>query len=128
MITYEETAAMLDDTAAEIPEEFYRELNGGIVLSPDKKLHPQSYEDDPLYIVGEYYNDRKGYGGLGRYIIIYFGSFEVLYAHLPPKMQRKKLREVLLHEFTHHLESLAGERDLEIKDVVDLARYKIKKG
>jgi len=29
----------------------------------------------------------------------------------------------LTHELTHHLESLAGERDLEIEDEIRLDRY-----
>ncbi len=36
----------------------------------------------------------------------------------------EKLRETLFHEFIHHLESLAGERDLEIEDAENLAKYK----
>ena len=35
--------------------------------------------------------------------------------------------EVLLHEFRHHLESLAGERDLEIEDAVELTQYRARK-
>lgn len=38
-----------------------------------------------------------------------------------------QIRKVLLHEFRHHLESLAGERDLEIEDAVNVSQYKAKK-
>ena len=34
---------------------------------------------------------------------------------------------MLLHEFRHHLESLAGERDLEIEDAVAVSQYKYRK-
>ena len=121
---------MLDDIADEIPEEFYRELNGGVFLLPDTKMHPDSMgvEDktgpENLYILGEYHNDRKGMGGLGRYIVIYYGSFIRLYPNLRPQRQKEELRRVLIHEFTHHLESLAGERGLEIKDAVKLEKYR----
>ena len=124
MTTFDELGLMLDDIAEGLPKDFYNELNGGIILSPDVKMHPESNETGNLYILGEYHNDRKGFGGLGRYIVIYFGSFMRLYSHFPPERQKQELRRVLVHEFTHHLESLAGERDLEIQDAHDLAKYK----
>jgi hypothetical protein len=33
------------------------------------------------------------------------------------------MKKVLEHELTHHLESLAGEKDLEIADAVQLMKY-----
>jgi len=117
---------MLDDIAEEIPKDFYRELNGGVILLPRTKRHPASHETGLLYIMGEYHNDRKGYGGLGRYIVIYYGSFIRLHANLPPERQKEELRKILIHEFTHHLESLAGEEGLAVKDAQELERYKQK--
>ena len=125
MITFDEVGIMLDDIAEEIPKDFYRELNGGVFLLPDVKTHPESRGNiNDLYILGEYHNDRKGLGGLGRYIVIYYGSFIRLYANLRPEQQKDELRKVLIHEFTHHLESLAGEHGLEIKDAVQLEKFK----
>lgn len=121
MISFDEVGIILDDIAAELPEDFYRDLNGGIILSPEIKTHSESNEPNYLYILGEYHNEQRG---LGRYIIIYYGSFIKLYPYLQPDQQRERLRKVLLHEFTHHLESLAGERGLEIKDRIDLEKYK----
>ena len=126
MITFDEVGAMLDGIAGEIPRDFYRELNGGIILLPEAKIHPESAGPGNLYILGEYHNDRKGYGGLGRYISIYYGSFINLYANLQPEQQKEHLRKVLLHEFTHHLESLAGEKSLAVKDADELQKYKRK--
>ena len=130
MVTFEEMGAMLDEIAEEMPEEFYRELNGGIFLSPETKIHPESPEGirgrENLYVVGEYHNERAGYGGLGRYIAIYYGSFAKLYSRLDPKIQKEELRKTLVHEFTHHLESLAGERGLEIKDAETIEGYRRK--
>lgn len=126
-ISFEEVGLMLDDIAEEIPKDFYRELNGGVFLLPDTKRHPESMGGiniNDLYILGEYHNDRKGLGGLGRYIVIYYGSFIRLYAGLMPEQQKDELRRVLIHEFTHHLESLAGERGLEIKDAQQIEKYK----
>ena len=117
---------MLDMIAEEIPEEFYRDLNGGIVLLPETKRHREGDRVSGLFILGEYHNDRKGMGGLGRYIAIYYGSFIRLYGHCQPEEQKEQLRRVLIHEFTHHMESLAGERGLEIKDAAKLEEYRQK--
>ena len=126
MITFEEVGEMLDEIALEIPQEVYRELNGGINLLPGEKFHPQSDNlTVDLYIMGEYYNEPYG---LGRYIAIYYGSFIRLYAHSAPEQQKERLREVLHHEFIHHLESLAGENDLTVQDARDIADYKRKWG
>jgi len=124
MITFDEVGAMLDEIAEGIPQDFYRELNGGIVLLPETKRHRDGNKTGNLFILGEYHNDRKGMGGLGRYIAVYYGSFIRLYARLPQELQREELRRVLIHEFTHHIESLAGERGLEIKDAVELENYR----
>ena len=126
MITFEEVGSMLDSIAEEIPKDFYNELNGGIVLLPDAKMHPESHVGTPLYILGEYHNDRKGYGGLGRYICIYYGSFVRIYSNLLSEHLRKELKRVLVHEFTHHIESLAKEHGLEYKDMRRLNEYRQK--
>ena len=123
MITFEEAGLMLDEVADELPEDFYHELNGGIILLPESKMH---HDGGNLYILGEYHNDRTGYGGLGRYIAIYYGSFVRLYAHLRPEQQKDQPRRTLIHEFTHHMESLAGDRSLEKKDAEKIARYRRK--
>ena len=125
MITFDEVGAMLDEIAEEIPQDFYNELNGGIVLLPETKRHRDDGDNTgELFVLGEYHNDRKGMGGLGRYIAIYYGSFIRLYGGSPPENQRERLKQVLTHEFTHHIESLAGERGLEIKDAVQLEQYR----
>ena len=122
MITFEEVGAILDEMAEELPIEFYRELNGGVVLLPKTKVHPKSADPRRLYILGEYHNESHG---LGRYITIYYGSFIRVHGHDSPDRQMDELKRVLFHEFTHHIESLAGERGLEIKDAALIARYRI---
>ena len=118
MISLEEMEKMLNEIAAEFPQEIYKELNGGIVLLPEAKVSAMSKHND-LYILGEYHAG----GNMGRYISIYYGSFKHLYGHLRKKSMKEKLISTLKHEFTHHLESLAGERGLEIKDKEYLANY-----
>lgn len=118
MVTIEEAQLMLDEIAESLPMEFYKELNGGILLLPGAKVSPHAVKDD-LYTMGQYEHS----GSMGRIIRIYYGSFEKLYGDISPERMKKKLRETLLHEFTHHLESLAGEKGLEIKDAQQLRRY-----
>lgn len=121
MITFEEVGAMLDDIVDELPEDLFKGLNGGINLVPDTKLHPESDSVNNLYIMGEYNYQPFG---LGRFIIIYYGSFMCRFAYCSPAQQREELRKILHHEFLHHLESLAGDRSLERKDAQDLAEYR----
>lgn len=118
MISIDEMENMLDELAAELPEEFYSELNGGIILLPQAKLHPENKGGD-LFTLGEYY---KG-GAMGRYIAVYYGSFLRVYGHVPVEQLKAELRKTLRHEFRHHLESLSGERGLEIEDEQYIARY-----
>ena len=121
MISMEEVNNILDELAEEIPNEFYHKLNGGIILLDEAKQSPHALNND-LYILGQYTNCHQ----MGRYISIYYGSFEKLYGYLEANELREKLREVLLHEFTHHVESLAGEKDLEIEDQKQLDEYTAK--
>ena len=119
MITIDETHEMLDKISCELPEEFYRDLNGGILLLPQEKLSPAAVADD-LYILGEYVYSTS----MGRLIYIYYGSFARMFGHLNRDSFEERLRETLYHEFTHHMESLAGERGLEKKDELQLREYK----
>jgi len=117
MMTIEEVNGLLDEIAAELPEEIFRELNGGVNLLPDTKRNNADAEGK-LYTLGEYRRDQ-----MGRYIVIYYGSLCNVYGAASHKKMRGYLRDLLTHELTHHLESLAGERDLEIKDEIKLDRY-----
>ena len=123
MVTIDEAQIMLDEIAEELPAAMYKDLNGGILLLPQAKLSPHAAADD-LYILGEY---RSG-GNMGRLIYIYYGSFEKLFGHLDGEAFKQKLRGTLFHEFTHHLESLAGEMGLEIEDQKQLAKYRRERG
>jgi len=109
--------------AQEMPCEFYRELSGGILLKPEAKLHRHSLPVHDLYILGEYH-----YDSLGRYIVLYYQSFAYVYGHLPGEALKHQIRQTVKHEFTHHLESLAGERELEVKDAQSLWRYRRQHG
>lgn len=119
--TIEVVHKMLDEISEEIPVEFYNGLNEGIVLLPESKIHPESRSGNKLYIMGEYSRSITG-----RNIVIYYGSFRNVHFGISEEDLREELKHTLLHEFTHHLESRAGERGLEIKDQHDLNRYREK--
>ena len=118
----EEVHLMLDEISEEIPAEFFARLNEGIVLLPQHKNHPESKPNNKLYIMGEYRRSITG-----RNIVIYYGSFEQIYSGISETSLRQKLKDTLLHEFTHHLESLAGEKGLEIKDAQSMEKYRNKR-
>lgn len=118
MVTIGEAEQMLDEIAESLPEEIFRHLNGGVSLSPLTKLSPHALNND-LYILGEYFSG----GIMGRYILIYYGSFARTFGHAPADMYRRELARTLKHELTHHLESLAGAKDLEIEDADQLREY-----
>lgn len=118
MVSIDEMQAMLDNIAETLPKEFYTQLNGGIILMPQAKRHQRAGAEG-LYIMGEYYRG----GNLGRYIAIYYGSFMRVHGHLTKERLAERLTSTLKHEFRHHLESLAGERGLEVEDEQFLAEY-----
>ena len=117
MYSIEEINELLDEVAAGIPDEVFRELNGGVSLLPETKLS-ESDPDGCLYTLGEYHRDQ-----MGRYIVLYYGSICAVHGDDSRSRMRQNLKKVLTHELTHHLESLAGDRDLEVQDEIDLENY-----
>jgi len=113
---------MLDDIQEDLPPILFEELNGGVLLLPEHKLHPESREEDKLFIKGEYHRSHI----LGRQIIIYYGTFKKLYETKSEKKIFRELKKTLHHEFVHHIESLGGEKDLEIDDAIRLEAYRRK--
>lgn len=112
MLTFDEVGALLDDMAEEFPPVFFNELNGGVCLLPEARPDPE-FPPGEMYILGEYCNDM-----MGRYINLYYGSFAALAEREEWTQEdwEDELWETFTHEFTHHMEGLAGERGLEIKD------------
>jgi len=119
MMTIDEMQDVLDELAEELPEAFYRDLNGGIVLLPEARESEYTQRPGDLYTLGEYHRG----GGLGNYIKIYYGSFERIFGTLSDEAMKMELRKTLRHEFRHHLENLAGEDGLEIEDEIYLRNY-----
>lgn len=118
ILSFDEAGDLLDEMAEEFPEEFYQELNGGISLLPEAMEDPHG---EDLYIMGEYCNDM-----MGKYINLYYGSFASLaeQENWSQEDWEDELYTTLAHEFTHHIEGLAGERGLEIKDELQMEQYR----
>ena len=118
ILSFDQAGDLLDEMAEEFPEEFYAQLNGGISLLPEAKEDP---EGEDLYIMGEYCNDM-----MGRYIVLYYGSFAALARQedWTEEDWEDELYTTLSHEFTHHIEGLAGERGLEIRDELEMEQYR----
>lgn len=114
----EEFRDMLDEVIAEIPEIYFQGLNGGVCLSEETKIHPKSIGSQ-LKIMGEYIYS----SAMGRSIWIYYGSFIAVFGHSSRERIRKELIHTVRHELTHHLEGLAGYKDLEVEDENRISRY-----
>ena len=119
-ISFEEYSSIADKVATELPEDFFIGLTGGVVVSEMVKQHKKSMPGRPLYVLGEYH-----YGGHeGRYITLYYGSFRTVHGNLHGPEAEEEIRKVLLHEFRHHLETRAGQHDLEYEDDAYIEEYK----
>lgn len=114
----DEVEEILDEICESIPDYAFDHLNGGIILVEDKKYHEEARNDD-LLVMGEYQRSI-----LGNMIKIYYGSFMEMYRFSSSDRLREKLEEVLLHEFTHHLEFLANDWGLVIEDKKFLEEYR----
>lgn len=93
MITFDECGAMLDEIADSMPYELYRDLNGGISLLPQLKVHPKALNND-LFILGEYIRN-----SLGNAIVFYYGSINRVYGSLDNEEYRKSLLKYFITRF-----------------------------
>ena len=121
MLSIDEYTILADEAALELPEGLFDELNGGINVVADEKLHKESRPNAPLYIMGTYHHEPQG---LGRYIVLYYGSFIKVYPNVAFENARTIIRDILYHELTHHIESLAGDYSLEIEDAKNISEYR----
>lgn len=115
---YERFQEILQEEAEKIPEKFYEDLNGGVIISEETKLSPYARNND-LFIAGQYLRSHQ----MGKQIVIYYGSMMHLFGHLDEEGMRKEIAGVLRHELKHHIETRAGLRTLEEWDRQQLARY-----
>ena len=102
MISTEQYEAIISELMDELPEAFFRELNGGVIMS-EALMIPDYARGNDLYTLGQY---QVHYGM--RQIVMFKGSFDRLYPQADVHQAREILRGVLRHEFRHHIEFLGG--------------------
>ena len=105
MIGMAEYRNIVSELLDELPEEFFRELTGGVVVSAAAEV-PEYARGNDLYTLGQY----QIYAGI-RQITLFKGSFDRVHPQAGPAEAKDILRGVLRHEFRHHLESLGGVRN-----------------
>lgn len=122
-MTIERFEELVADELDELPEEFFRELSGGVLVQEYVNLAPEAVAND-RYVMGTYTTS-----SLGRQIQLYYGSFVTTMGDSGPDIEeryRKRIREVVRHEFRHHLEFLSGihgSTSLEAEDARNLVAY-----
>ena len=120
MIDIDRFFELLKEVCDEFPDDFFRELHQGVMLSEETKISPHARNND-LVIMGEYTRSRYG-----NKITVYYGSFARTYGGASEEFLKDRLRDVVRHEFRHHMENLGGVygRDsLEYEDKVQLRQY-----
>jgi hypothetical protein len=102
MISTEEYRAIISELMDELPQAFFRDLTGGVIMS-EALVIPDYARGNDLYTLGQY----QVYYGV-RQIVMFKGSFDRLYPNAGVPEAREILRGVLRHEFRHHIEFLGG--------------------
>ena len=102
MLTLEEYKQIIEELLDELPEEFFRELSGGVTVS-EATVIPDYARAGDLYTMGQY---QVSYGV--RQINMFKGSFDRAYPDADADRARELLRGILRHEFRHHMESLGS--------------------
>lgn len=105
MISIREYRAIVSELLDELPEEFFRGLSGGVIVS-EAIVIPDYARGNDLYTLGLYQISP----GI-RQITLFKGSFDRAHPEADAAEARELLRGVLRHEFRHHLESMGGIRN-----------------
>ncbi len=113
MISFEEYSQIVSELLDELPEEFFRELSGGVIIS-EKAEVPDYARGNDLYTMGKY----QRFSGV-RQITMFKGSFDRVYPQADAEKAREILRGVLRHEIRHHLEHLGGVHDSDSLEAAD---------
>ena len=120
MIGIETYRQIVSELLDELPEAFFKDLSGGVIVSEAPEI-PDYARGGDLYTLGHY----KVYSGV-RQIVLYKGSFDRAYPNAEAAEAKNLLRGVLRHEFRHHLEFLGGihdETSLEAADAREKLAY-----
>ena len=113
MIGIEAYRRIIEELLDELPEEFFRELSGGVIVSEAVSV-PDYARGNDLFTLGTYQIFSRV-----RQITMYKGSFDRAYPQADEDEAKRILRGVLRHEIRHHLESLGGVRDASSLEAAD---------
>ena len=120
MISLQEYKRIIQELLDELPEAFFRELSGGVIVS-EATVVPDYARHNDLCTMGLY---QTAYGM--RQIVMYKGSFDRVYPTADAARAKELLRGILRHEFRHHMEGLANIHNsgsLEAQDERDKQAY-----
>ena len=95
----------------EIPPVLLEGLNLGVIVRPNLE---RSKDESNFIIMGLYVQNK-----LGRQIILYYGSFLHFFKNRSVNAWKKKIEGTIKHELTHHIEALAGQKDLANKEIYE---------
>ena len=101
--SYETMGDWLEEISQKFPDAFFEELDGGIQLE-EQALPDPEFPPGEMYIMGEYCHDM-----LGRYIVLYYGSFAALLADEDEETWKDEIFATVAHEFTHALDDKDAE-------------------
>ena len=120
VLSFEQTADVLDELAEQFPAALFEGLTGGVNLAPEAVPDPE-FPEGEMYILGEYCDDC-----LGLYINLYYGSFAALAREedWDEEIWRDELYTTLSHELTHHMENRGGLHALDDRDAEELAAWR----
>ena len=122
--SYQQMGDWLEEIARQFPDAFFEDLDGGIQLE-EEALPDPDFPPGEMYIMGEYVHD-----SLGRYILLYYGSFAALAEKegWDRAVWEEELKTTLSHELTHHMEARGGLHALDDRDGTELAAWRAEYG
>ena len=109
--SYEQMGDWLEEIVQQFPAPFFAALDGGVQLE-EQALPDPDFPHGPMYILGESCHDL-----LGRYIVLYYGSFAALVPDGDEETWKDEIFATVAHEFTHHMEDAAGLHALDDQDM-----------
>lgn len=119
-VAIDEFEELVSEVLGELPDAFFEGLSGGVLIEEDVKLSEHAQGND-LYSLGTYTADKRG----GQ-ITIFYGSFEKIHGDLQGDALCQAVRDVVRHEFRHHLEfrsGMHGSDSLEEEDNKEIKEY-----
>ena len=108
MVTIDRFEEILETLAEELPAAFTSSSTAAS-SSIRPSAAPGGPARRPVYH-GQYRTDPA----MGQYIVMFYGSFRRVLRGADESEWVDEMRDVLRHEFRHHIEGMAGVRDLEI--------------